>query len=211
MHLLINGSSLRHEEETILATALAENLNSLGGHILETGKIKRRLAAAGGIVLEVLKVLLVDVAVEPSGEITSGEDTESLLAGVSLEKAGLVQADSVALLGKLLVVVLALVGGRASDVLGEEVLGTGAEVDIGSVLLGPAVVGHAVQSLVDQRTVLAAETGVASERGRSSIGEVGSGDGAPSTTVDTAEELNDGLDLGVIERILGRVGVDTAW
>jgi hypothetical protein len=52
---------------------------------------------------------------------------------------------------------------------------------------------------------------VASERGRSSIGEVGSGDGAPSTTVDTAEELNDGLDLGVIERILGRVGVDTAW
>lgn len=55
------------------------------------------------------------------------------------------------------------------------------------------------------------EMGVVSECGRSSIGEVGSGDGVLSIIVDMVEEFNDGFDFGVIERIFGRVGVDIVW
>lgn len=207
MHLLIDRGSLGHEEEAIIATTLVEDLDSLGGHFLETGKVKSGLATARGVVLEGLKVVLVHVAVEPGRQITSSKDTESLLAGVSAEEAGLVEADGVALLSKLLVVVLALVGGRAGNVLGEEVLRTGTEVHIGAVLLGPAVVGHAVESLVNQGTVLATKTGVAGESSGSGISEVGSGDGTPSTTVNTTEDLDNGLDLGVIKGVLGGIGV----
>lgn len=37
-----------------------------------------------------------------------------------------------------------MVGGRVSDVFGEEVLGIGVEVDIGFVLFGLVVVGYVV-------------------------------------------------------------------
>ena len=205
VHLLVDGGSLGHEEETVIATTLVEDVDSLEGHVLEAGEVESGLGGARGVVLEALEVLGVDVAVEPDGHGALAEDTEGLLAVVELKEGGLVQADRVALVGELLIVVLALVGSGAGD----ELLSTATEENIRAVLLGPRVVGHAVKGLVDERTVLATETGVAGESNGGGIGDGGSGDSAPSTTVNTAEDLDNGLDLGVVEGIRRRVGVNT--
>jgi hypothetical protein len=50
-------------------------------------------------------------------------------------------------------------------------------------VLGPAVVGHAVESLVDQRTILASETGVTTESNGGSIGKESGRNSAPSTAL----------------------------
>lgn len=94
-------------------------------------------------------------------------------------------------------------------------------------MLGPAVVAVSVEVLVDQRTVLASETSVTSESNGSSVGEVSSRNSTPSTTLskleyelssnskntypNTLEDLDNGLDLGVIKGVRRRVGVDTAF
>lgn len=184
MHLLVNGSTLRHEEETLLLTTLGENLDGLDSHLLEAGNVGGGAVAAGGVVLELLEVVGVDVAVQPDGQVALGENTESTLADVDVVQGSLVQADSVALVGKLLVVVLALVGVLA----GVELLGTATEEDVGAVLLGPGVVGDAIESLVNQRTVLGTATGVARQGNGSGIGKEGSGNGAPGTILSAVSE-----------------------
>lgn len=90
VYLFINGSSFRYEEEIIFVIVFVENFNSFGGYIFEIGKIKCRFVVVGGIVFEVFKVFFVDVVVELSGEIISGEDIESFFVGVSFEKVGFV-------------------------------------------------------------------------------------------------------------------------
>lgn len=224
VHLLVNRGSLRHKEETLVLATGAEDVDSLEGHLLETGQVSGVTLAAGGVVVKALEVVLVDVAVEPHGEVALAKDTEGLLALVSSKERGLVHADGVSLLLELLVVVLALERLLA----GKELLGTTTEEDIGATVASPGVVGVAVESLVNQRTILATGTGVASEGNGGGIGEVGSRDSAPSTALgfvskissqlatqtypDTLEDLDNGLDLGVIERIGGRVSVHTdAW
>ena len=223
VHLLVDGGSLRHEEETLVLTTGAEDVNGLEGHVLETRQITSSSLRASGVVLKALDVVGVNVAVEPDRKVALAEDTESTLAVVSLKERGLVVRDSVALLLVLLVVVLALVGTLSSN----EVLGTATEENIGTLVLGPAVVAVSVEVLVDQRTVLASETSVTSESNGSSVGEVSSRNSTPSTTLskleyelssnskntypNTLEDLDNGLDLGVIKGVRRRVGVDTAF
>ena len=179
VHLLINRGSLGHEEEALVATTVVKNLDSLEGHVLEAREVKSRFLAAHGVVLEVLEVVRVDVAVEPDGHGALAEDTESFLAGVEGVEGGLVGAYAVALVGKLLIVVLAQVGALA----GVELLSTTAKEDVGTTVVGPAVVGNTVEGLVNERTVLATATSVAGQGNGGSIGNVGSGNGTPSTVL----------------------------
>ena len=221
VHLLVDGGSLRHEEEPLVLTTGAEDVNGLESHVLETGQVTSSSLRASGVVLKALDVVGVNVAVEPDRKVALAEDTESTLAVISLEERGLVVRDSVALLLVLLVVVLALVGTLSSN----EVLSTATEENIGTLVLGPAVVAVSVEILVDQRTVLASETSVTSKSNGSSVGEVSSRNSTPSTALlkleyelssnsekaypDTLEDLDNGLDLGVIKGVGRRVGVDT--
>lgn len=62
---------------------------------------------------------------------------------------------------------------------------------------------------VDDRAVVAAVTSVGSESTRRGIGDERSRDNTDLATEETHEHLEDGLELGVIEGILGRIGVDT--
>lgn len=109
VHLLVDRGSLRHEEETLVLTTGAEDINGLEGHILETRQVTSSSLRASGVVLKALDVVSVNVAVKPDRKVALAEDTESTLAVVNLEERGLVVRDSVALLLVLLVVVLALV------------------------------------------------------------------------------------------------------
>lgn len=179
VHLLVNGSTLRHEEETLLLSTVGKNLNSLDGHLLEAGNVESRAVLARGVIAQFLNVVGVDVAVQPDGQDALGEDTESLLVVVDSLESSVVQADRVALLGELLVVILALVRTLA----GEELLGTATEEDIGAVLSSPGPVGDTIESLVNERTILGTLAGVASEGNGSGISKEGSRDGAPSTTL----------------------------
>lgn len=177
VHLLVDGSSLGHEEESLLATALVQDINSLEGHLLETGQVKSRPLSTLGVVLEGLEVVLVDVAVQPDGHDTLAKDTKSLLVVVGSEEGLLVSADRVSFLGELGIVVLALV--RTGT--GEELLSTATEEDIRTTVVGPGVVGHAVEGLVNQGAVLAAATSVAAESNGSGIGKESGGDSTPNT------------------------------
>lgn len=179
VHLLIDGSTLRHEEETLVSTTVVENLNGLQGHVLKAREVLSITLPTKRIILKTLGVVGVDIAVQPDREIALAENTESLLVGVSSQKSSSVVAEGVALLLELGVVVLALVRTFAS----EEVLGTTTEKDIRTILLGPAVVGHTIEGLVDERTVLASKTSVAGQGNRGGIGKIGGRDRTPSATL----------------------------
>lgn len=179
VHLLVNGSALGHEEKALLLATVGENLDSLDGHLLETGNVGGGGVLAGGVVLEALDVVLVHVAVEPDGKRALAKDTESALAVVSSLESSVVEADRVALLGKLLVVVLALVGALA----GVELLGTAAKEDIRTVVSSPGEIGDTVESLVNEGTVLGTLAGVTGKGNGSSIGKEGGRNGAPGTTL----------------------------
>lgn len=166
VHGLVNRRSLRHEEEAFVTASLVQDIDSLERHVLEAGEVQCRRVPAEGIVLEILEVVLVDVSIQPHGEILLAKDTEGPLVVGGLEERRLVQADRVSLLGKLGVVVLALVGVFTC----KEVLCTASKEDVGPVSLCPAVVGESVERLVDQGTVLATEASVACQGDRSGIG-----------------------------------------
>jgi hypothetical protein len=145
VHLLVNRGSLRHQEESLVATALVQNIDGLERHVLETGQVKSRRFPPLGVILKVLEVLCVDVAVQPNGHGALAENTKSLLAVVGSEERLLVIADGVALLGEFSIVVLALVRART----GVELLSTATEEDIRAAVVCPGVVGHAIESLVN--------------------------------------------------------------
>lgn len=179
VHLLVDRGSLGHEEETLVLTTSAKNVDGLEGHVLKTGQVSSIGLLASWVVLETLDVVSKDIAVKPDRKVASAEDTESTLALVSLEERGLVVGYGVTLLLELLVVVLALVGALASN----EVLGTTTEENIGTFVLGPAVVAVSVKSLVDQGTVLASKTGVTGEGNGGSVGKVSGRNSTPGTAL----------------------------
>jgi hypothetical protein len=181
VHLLVDGRRLRHEEEALLAAALVQHLDGLDRHLLLPGQVLRRAVAARRVVLELLEVLREDVPVEPDGQVAAAEDAQRLLVLGSRQQRRLVQADTVALVGEFLVVVLAFERARAGD----KLLGATTEVDVGAVGLGPGVVADAVECLVDQRPVVRPETGMGRQCGRGRVGNEGSRDGAPSGALNT--------------------------
>ena len=185
MHLLIDRSSLRHEEETLVATTVVQNLNSLESHILKTRQVIGVAVSTSRVVLQTLEVISVDITVQPHGQVALAEDTEGLLLGVSGKERGLIQADGVALLGELGVVVLALVRALA----GNELLGTSAEVDVGAGLSGPGVVVDAVEGLLDQRAVFGTAAGVAGQGNGGGVGDEGGRYGAPSSLLEGVSEV----------------------
>lgn len=189
MHLLINRSSLRHEEETLVTATVVQDLNSLESHVFKTRQVSGISVSTGRVVLQTLEVVSVDVTVQPHGQVALAEDTEGLLLGVGGEEGGLVQADGVALLGELGVIVLALVGALAGD----ELLGTSAEVDVGAGLSGPGVVVDAVEGLLDQRAVFATATGVAGQGDGGGVGDEGGRDGAPGSLLDGVSNSSRGI------------------
>jgi hypothetical protein len=54
-----------------------EDVDGLEGHLLETGEVRGCGLLARGVVGEFLEVVLVDVTVEPDGQVGRGEDTEA--------------------------------------------------------------------------------------------------------------------------------------
>lgn len=209
MHLLVDAGSFGHEEET-LATALAvvavtgvEDINGLEGHLLETGLVIGVLVRTIRIVLLVFQIFLVDISVEPFSHDASGEDTKGTVVIGSLGEGCGVPGEAVSLLFEHLVVILLLI-----VIVGEEVLGTSAKENIGAIPLSPGVVGETVEVSVDNMSTLATVTSVGSQGSRGGIGQVSSrNDTDTSTRIDTAEDLSNGLEFGVIERRLGRVTI----
>ena len=121
-------------------------------HVLQPRQVRRRTIAAKRVVLQVLKVLLVDVAVQPNGHVALTENAQRPLLRIRRLKCLLVVADGIPLLCELGIVVLALV----RVVVGEELLGATAEVDLGPLHLRPGEVAEAVQTLVDDGGVVVA-------------------------------------------------------
>lgn len=175
MHLLVNGSTLRHEEEPLLLATRSENLDSFDGHLLEARNISSRAVFARRVVGQILDVVLVHVAVQPDGKVALAKDTESRLAVVGSLEGSVVEADGVALLGKLLIIILALVRALAGD----ELLGAAAKEDVGALIGSPGPVGDTVESLINESAVLGTLAGVASEGNRSGISKEGSRNGTP--------------------------------
>ena len=75
---VVNTRTFNHEEETLVLTTGAEDVNGLEGHVLETGLIKSRLLVTSGGE-RLVQILALDVAVEPLGHVGGGEDTKSLV------------------------------------------------------------------------------------------------------------------------------------
>lgn len=94
-----------HEEPSLLTGASLKDVDSLEGHILETGLVKSRLLVSSGRE-RLVQVLLVHVAVEPLGHVAVGEDTKSLLRVRGRHERSAVLDDLVALFRELIVVVL---------------------------------------------------------------------------------------------------------
>lgn len=169
VHLLVDGRGLGHEEEALLAAAGVQDVDGLERHLLETGKVERGGLLAEGVVAEGAEVRLVDVAVEPDGEVRAAEDAEGLVLGPELEQRRLVEADVVPGLGELGVVVLAVVAVLA----GVELLRAAAKVDVGALVVRPGIVGHGAEGLVDEGPVCVARAAVARERDGSRVGDLG--------------------------------------
>lgn len=205
VHHLVDGGGLGHEEPTFLARASLEDVNGLDGHLLEAGLVERRLLVTGRRE-RLVQVGAVDVAVEPLGHVGDSEDTESLLGVLGRQKSSAVLYDGVVGLLELLVVVLVLVG-DATERGRVELLSTTAKDDIDGSL-GPGVVSDTVEEGVDNSSVLATLTGVGNQSSRSSISNVGSGNNTNVTTSEAVEHLSNGLDLGIIKRILAGISID---
>ena len=167
VHLLVDVSSLSHEEEAVVMVLRAgvENVNGLESHVLQTGLVIRILGGPVGVVLLALEVVRVDVAVEPGGHVAGGEESKGSGVIRGLRKGGVVPADAVSALRKKVVVGLVLV-----RLLGEEVLSTTAKEHVGSVELGPGVVLQAVVVAVDNMSIRAAISGVGNEASGRSVG-----------------------------------------
>jgi hypothetical protein len=205
VHHLVDGRGLGHEEPAGVAGAGLEDVNGFESHFFEAGLVESGLlVTSGGECL--VQVLAVDVAVEPLGHVGGGKDTESLLSRFGGKQGGAVLDDLVALLGELLVVVLALIS-HTTERGRIELLGTTTEDNINGSL-GPGVVLDTIEEGVDNSTILGAGTCVGDQRSRRRVGNESSGNDSNVTTSEAVEHLSDGLDLGVIERTGAGVGID---
>lgn len=110
VHHLIDGSSFRHDEPTLLSGASIEDIDGLDCHLEETWLVDGiGLQAVGGVVL-VLEVRCVDIAVEPFGHVGDGEDTEGFAVVAQCGKRCCVLGYAVAFVCELGVHVTAQVG-----------------------------------------------------------------------------------------------------
>lgn len=211
MHHLIDRGGFGHEEPTLGGVTLVglgagvEDVNGLEGHFLETGLVSGIALVTRWVVALVLKVFLPDVTVKPLGHVGDGEDTKGTLGVRGGLEGGIVQVDSVSFFGEFLVVVLVLVGFAA----GIELLSTTTEEDIGAVPVNPAVVGGTVKEGIDTVWILATATGVGGQTGWGGISNGSGTDDTNVSTVDTVEELDNGLNLRVVEDVGAGVNVCT--
>ena len=204
VHLFINGGGLGHEEEAVVGAASGEDVDSLEGHLLQARQVEGGLKAPQGMVLKVTEIVSEDIAVEPGGQVALGKYSEDALLRRRCFEGRLVLSDLVALVGKFGIVVLALVGCWV----GEELLGTSTKVRLGATLGGPGVIGHPVESHVNEGPILAPEPGVARQGDWGSIGDECGGHSTPNTAPDTRKQLDDRFHLGIIKRIRGRICVN---
>lgn len=204
VHLLVDGSSLTHEEETLVTAALVENVDGFEGHLLEAGEVSRRGTVAGGRVLELGEVFWEYVPIDPDGEVGGAEKTESLLVGGEGGEGGVCRGIRIAFVLERLDIVLLLVRALSR----QEILGASAKHDIGTGEGRPGVVCDAVEHLVDEGAVERAGAGVCSEGNWGGICNEGGGDGTNGGAPDAGEQLDDGLDLGVVKGIGGGVCID---
>ena len=82
-------------------------------------------------------------------------------------------------------------------------------VHIRASMVGPGVVGDAVQGLVNKGTIGDTRPSVSSQRSGGSICHEGSRNSTPCRAPDTLEQLHNSLDLRVVVDIGRRVGIDT--
>ena len=204
VHLLVNAGGLGHQEPTFVATTAVEDVNGLESHVLEAGQILGVTAGSIGVVGLLLEVRLVDVTVQPSGQVGNREKTKSTVLVGGGFKRGLVQAKAVTLFGEQLVVI-------ARGILaGEEVLSTGTEKNIRAVEISPGVVSDALEESADNVVIFTAKTGVGSKSTGGGISKESCGNNTnTSIGVLAAEDLGNELELGVIKGILRRVRIDT--
>ena len=227
VHLLVDRGGLRHEEEAVLAAALVQDVNRLERHLLEAGQVLGRCISTGWVVLARREVVGEDVAVEPDGQVAPAEDAQSLLVVGGRLQGRLVPANRVALLGELGVEVLAARRARP----GNPLLSATAKVGVGAPVVGPGIVGDTVECLVNHRSILGPQAGMRRQGRRGGIRHEGSRNSAPSGALDhsqiwtthlgreagevvaypnTAQKLNNGLELGVVQWVGGRVGINAA-
>lgn len=204
VHLLVNAGGLGHQEPTLVATTAVEDVNSLESHVLEAGQILGVTTGSIGVVGLLLEVRLVDVAVEPGGQVGNGEKAKGAVLVGGGFKRGLVQTEAVALFGEQLIVV-------ARGILaGEEVLGASTEQNIRAIEISPGVVSDAIKEGADNVVIFTAKTGVGSKSTGGGISKESSRDDTnTSVGVLAAEDLRNKLELGVIKGILGGVRIDT--
>lgn len=203
VHLLVDESSLGHEGPsgtTRLGTS-GEDVNSLEGHLLESGLVVSTLGAVG--LDSKVESVGVDMLVKPGGDVTLGEDGKSTVVVVESLELGVAVANLVPGLAPTLKLRDVAVCGT-----GEEVLGTTAEEKVNSLPGVPGVVaGDTNEVLLDNGVVLRTLRGVGADSGRGSIGNVSLGDDTDLATSGTTEHLENGLHLGVAEGLAGGVGV----
>jgi hypothetical protein len=222
VHHLINGSSLRHEEETLVAGAGLENVDGLKGHVLEAGLVESRGLVTSGRE-RLVQVLTVDVAIEPLGHVGGGEDSKSLLCVRGRKHGSAVLDDLVVRLGELIEVVLALVS-DTTERRRVELFSATSEDDINGNVC-PGVVLNTVKEGVDNcavplsevsdvfknkegLNVLGTGTSVSNQSSGSRVGNIRSRHNSDVATSKTVEHLSNGLNLGVVKWTGAGIGID---
>lgn len=210
VHHLVDGGGLGHEKPAFVASAVVEDVDGFESHILETRLVRSICLVASRRVLVATGVVRVHIAVQPLRHVGDGEQTESLFIGVSSFQLRQVLDQVVARILEDLVVVEVSVGKRAwcLELRVAKVLCTAAEEDIRAIPLGPGVVYNAMNEGVHDVTILAAVSGVRSKGSRGCIGQVRRAHDSNVSSVHAMEDLRNGLNFGVVERIWGGVGID---
>lgn len=170
---------------------------------LETGLVESsRLIASRAERL--VQVLSVNVPIKPLGHIGGREDSKGFGSVVSLLEIIPVQHNVVAGIGELPIVIFVEV--RLTAARGVvKLLCSAAKDDIGTVPLGPSVVGVAVEHHVYNLRVRPTLACMRINGSRCSISHSRSSDDSDVTSPDSLEELRNSLYFGVIEGI--RAGV----
>lgn len=203
VHLFVNGRALGHQEESFAAAALVQDVDRFQRHLFQAGQIGGVGLVPGRGVGLVLEILGVHVPIQPDRQVRDGKDPECFLVGGRVGQGGFVQGDAIPRFGKLLVVIFALVRRRIR----QELLRSAPEHDIGAVEVGPGVIGHAPQLLVNQRTVRGPRSRVPGQGHGGGVSHVGGRHHANRRPPHAVQNLHHGFDFGVVERVRRGVGV----
>ena len=149
VHHLVDRGSLRHHEEALITAPRRENLQSLDGHLFESGLVRSVAPLSVRGILVALEILRVYVAVKPLGHVALREDAQSFVSVGRTQERRLVESYTVTLFAERLVVVLSFEG----SLVGKELLRSSAEQNVGPGPIRPSVVGVAVQERIDDLAV----------------------------------------------------------